>query len=137
MAGGMFDKTVGLLGNSLDMRAYRHELLSSNIANQETPGYRAADINFEKEMQKAEGSLPQGAHLQGTNARHISTGGASSPAPAIVDRVTDLEGYDQNSVGIEAEMARLSENTIMYKTSAQLLKYKFNLLMTAIKEGGR
>jgi flagellar basal-body rod protein FlgB len=135
MAGGMFDNTVNLLGNSLDLRAQRHKLLSSNIANQETPGYRAVDINFEQEMKKAEGSMPSGQSLTGTNLRHISTGGPSSHVPAVVDRVTDLEGYDQNSVGIEGEMARLSENTIMYKTSAQLLKYKFSLLMTAIKEG--
>jgi flagellar basal-body rod protein FlgB len=137
MAGGMFDNTVNLLGNSLDLRAQRHKLLSSNIANQETPGYRAVDINFEQEMKKAEGSMPSGQSLTGTNLRHISTGGQQAPVPVVVDRVTDLEGYDQNSVGIEGEMARLSENTIMYKTSAQLLKYKFSLLMTAIKEGGR
>lgn len=133
---GMFDSTVNLLGNSLDLRAQRQKLLSSNIANQETPGYRAVDINFEQEMKKAEGSIPAG-HLTGTNMRHISAGGQSTLVPTVVDRVTDLEGYDKNSVGIEAEMARLSENSIMYKTSAQMLKYKFNLLMTAIKEGGR
>lgn len=137
MAGGMFDNTVGLLGNSLDMRAYRQKLLSSNIANQETPGYRAVDINFEQEMKKAEGSMPAGQQLVGTNAKHMATGTPGGPVPVIVDRVTDLEGYDQNSVGIEAEMARLSENSIMYKTSVQMLKYKFSLLMTAIKEGGR
>jgi len=138
MAGGMFDNTINLLGNSLDLRAQRHKLLSSNIANQETPGYRAVDINFEQEMKKAEGALPSGQPLAATNANHISTGGrAGQAAPVVVDRVTDLEGYDRNSVGVEAEMARLSENTIMYKTSAQLLKYKFSLLMTAIKEGGR
>lgn len=137
MAGGMFDSTVNLLGNSLDLRAQRHKLLSSNIANQETPGYRAVDINFEQEMKKAEGSLPSAQHLAATNAGHISAGGPSALVPAVVDRVTDLEGYDRNSVGIEAEMARLSENTIMYKASAQLLKHKFNMLMTAIKEGGR
>lgn len=137
MAGGLFDSTVNLLGNSLDLRATRHKLLSSNIANQETPGYRAVDINFEQEMQKAEGSHPAGQALALTNAGHMTTGGPSGLSPAVVDRVTDLEGYDQNSVGIEGEMARLSENTIMYRTSAQLLKYKFGLLMTAIKEGGR
>lgn len=137
MAGGMFDNTVNLLGSSLDLRAARHKLLSSNVANQETPGYRAVDINFEQEMQKAQGSLPSSQPLAATDVMHISTGSPAGPAPAVVDRVTDLEGYDQNSVGIEGEMARLSENTIMYRTSAQLLKYKFSLLMTAIKEGGR
>ncbi|OGP95288.1 MAG: flagellar basal-body rod protein FlgB [Deltaproteobacteria bacterium RBG_19FT_COMBO_56_10] len=137
MPGGMFDSTINLLGSSLDLRAQRHKLLSSNIANQETPGYRAVDINFEQEMKKAEGSMPSGQPLSATNAMHISAGGQAALAPAVVDRVTDLEGYDRNSVGIEGEMARLSENTIMYKTSAQLLKHKFNILMTAIKEGGR
>lgn len=134
----MFDNTVGLLGNSLDMRAYRHKLISSNIANQETPGYRAVDINFEQEMKKAQGPAPAATtRLAATTQGHISTGGNMVSPPVIVDRVTDLEGYDRNSVGIEGEMARLSENTIMYKASSQMLKYKFNLIMTAIKEGGR
>lgn len=137
MTSGLFDKTINMLGNTLDLRASRHKLLSSNIANQETPGYRAVDIKFEDELMKRQGGLQNANYLSGTNPGHITIGSPSSASPSVIDRATDLAGYDQNSVGIEAEMARLSENTLMYNISAKILKSKFNLLMTAIKEGGR
>ena len=76
-------------------------------------------------------------YLASTNHAHISFGSPSSPEPRVLDRATDLPGYDANSVGIEAEMARLSENTLMYNISANILKGKLNMLMTAIKEGAR
>ncbi|HEY4706451.1 MAG TPA: flagellar basal body rod protein FlgB [Thermodesulfobacteriota bacterium] len=138
MTDGIFDKTIGLLGNAMDLRASRHKLLSSNIANQETPGYRAVDINFESELKKRADVSSTDVYLAGTNGRHLATGtGTSYNAPAVLDRATDLPGYDANSVGIEAEMSRLSENTLMYTVASKMLKSKFNLLMTAIKEGGR
>jgi len=49
----------------------------------------------------------------------------------------EIEGYDRNSVGIEGEMAKLSENSLMYTISSKMIRSKFNLLMTAIKEGSR
>ncbi|OGP22232.1 MAG: flagellar basal-body rod protein FlgB [Deltaproteobacteria bacterium GWA2_55_10] len=138
MTGNIFDKTIGLLGNAMDLRASRHKLLSSNIANQETPGYRAVDINFEAEMKKRVSGPSTDVYLAGTSDKHLAQAtGASASAPAVLDRATDLPGFDANSVGIEAEMARLSENTLMYTVASKMLKDKFNLLMTAIKEGGR
>lgn len=133
---GLFDKTISLLGNSLDLRASRQKLLSSNIANQETPGYRAVDIKFEDELRKREGS--QGDNLLvRTSPGHIIPVKEPFREPQVIDRATEAEGYDRNSVGIEGEMVKLSENTLGYTVSAKLLKSKFTTLMTAIKEGGR
>lgn len=136
MSNGLFDKTISLLGNSLDLRAARHKLLSSNIANQETPGYHAVDINFEEELKKREGRSLS-APVERTNPAHLIPVRGTAGGPAVIERATDLESYDKNSVGIEGEMAKLSENSLMYNATAKMLKSKFNLLMTAIKEGGR
>lgn len=136
MGNGLFDKTMSLLGTSLDLRASRQKLLASNIANQETPGYRAVDMKFEDELKKRVQGAPD-TGLARTNAAHIIPAGFNGASPMIIDRATDLESYDRNSVGIEAEMAKLSENSLMYNTSVKMLKSKFNILMTAIKEGGR
>lgn len=133
---GLFDnKAITALNNSMDLRAARHKLLASNIANQETPGYRAVDINFEDELRRREGGAPSVAMAR-TSRGHMN-GYYNASAPRVLDRATDLPGFDRNSVGIEAEMARLSENTLMYTVSSRLLKGKFNGLMNAIKEGGR
>ena len=136
MGNGLFDKTISLLGNSLDLRAARNKLLASNIANQETPGYRAVDINFEDELRKKQGAA-MAAPLARTDTAHLIPVREAGVSPAVVERSTDTESYDRNSVGIEGEMVKLSENSMMYNASARMLKGKFNLLMTAIKEGGR
>lgn len=136
MSGGLFDKTISLLGNSLDLRAARHKLLASNIANQETPGYKAVDINFEEELKKKQGAILS-APVERTNNAHIIPVRGVGVSPVVIENATDLESYDDNSVGIEGEMAKLSENAVMYSATAKMLKTKFNMLMTAIKEGGR
>lgn len=136
MGNGLFDKTISLLGNTLDLRAARNKLLASNIANQETPGYRAVDINFEDELRKKQGNT-LAAPIARTNTAHLIPVSGTGASPAVVERSTDMESYDRNSVGIEGEMVKLSENSIMYNASAKMLRSKFNLLMTAIKEGGR
>ncbi len=133
---GIFDHTIKLLENSLDLRVAKHKLLQSNIANQETPGYRAVDINFEQELRKMEGSVDGGA-IARTSPAHMPVISERGVRPAVRERPTDVEGYDMNSVGIEGEMVKLSENTLMYNASAKMLRGKFNMLMTAIKEGGR
>lgn len=136
MGNGMFDGTMNLLGSALDLRAARHELISSNIANQETPGYRSKDINFEEELKKRTGESGSVA-LAVTNAAHLDPTFGSGMKPLVIDRRTDIEGLDGNSVGIEGEMARMSDNTLMYTTAAKMLKSKLGLLMTAIREGGK
>lgn len=136
MIGGLFDRTIDLLGTSLDIRAARQKLLASNIANQETPGYRAVDIKFEDELKKREGlNGSSGLILARTSPMHITALAGAAGEPSVLDRATEIEGYDKNSVGIEGEMVRLSENSLMYATSTTMLKSKFSLLITAIREG--
>jgi len=140
----IFNSTIKLLENSLDLRAAKHRLLQSNIANQETPGYRAKDINFEQELKRVSASTPAntgadpGTGVNGrTNPAHIPVIGERGMEPRVIERPSGIEGFDSNSVGIEGEMVKLSENTLKYNISAKLLKGRLNMLMTAIKEGGR
>ncbi len=130
MKAAFFDRTISVLENALDFRAERHRHLASNLANAETPGYKPTDIRFEDALKNA---LPVSATHPGHIPIQAHDSGGLSPAY----RATESEGYDRNSVGVEAEMVRLSENTIMYSAVAKMLKGKFSLLMTAIKEGGR
>lgn len=137
MTTGIFDKTIGMLGSALDLRAARQRLISSNIANQDTPGYKASDIKFEDELRKREGTASGVPVLVRTSAGHLPLSGVAAGEPRVIERAADTEGYDQNSVGIEGEMARLSENALMYSVASKLIRGKFTTLMTAIKEGGR
>ena len=136
----IFNSTINLLENTLDLRASRHRLLQSNIANQETPGYRAKDINFEQELKRVGASTGSdtGTGMNGrTNSAHIPVITERGMAPRVIERSSGIEGFDSNSVGVEGEMVKLSENTLKYNISAKMLKGRLNMIMTAIKEGGR
>lgn len=140
MIKGLFDKRLTLFENALDLRAARQKVLASNIANQETPGYRARDIDFSRELARSLGdTFSGGPALVRTNARHLSAPGVSGgrPAPRIIERGGELPGYDRNTVGMESEMVRLSENYLHYNILIRFVKGKFSSLMNAIKEGGR
>lgn len=137
MIKGLFNDTISLLENTLDLRAQRQKLISSNIANQETPGYKAVDINFEQELRKRTGGSANGSSLLRTSPMHMPVIREGEGPPAVVERATEVESYDKNSVGIEGEMVKLSENAINYNMAIKMLRSKFSGLMNAIKEGGR
>ncbi|MBI5237290.1 MAG: flagellar basal body rod protein FlgB [Deltaproteobacteria bacterium] len=143
-----FDRTITVLENALDFRAQRHRHLASNLANAETPGYKPTDIRFEDALKNAGAPPPPnpprvpggawgGVPVSAAHQGHIPIQAPDSGSLITAYRATEFAGYDKNSVGVEAEMVKLSENTIMYTAIAKMLKGKFSLLMTAIKEGGR
>ncbi|VAV85203.1 hypothetical protein MNBD_DELTA01-1714 [hydrothermal vent metagenome] len=136
MFGGVFNKTFDLLEKTMDVTYARHKAITSNVANAETPGYRAKDINFEQELQRQLGSVGSGVGLDVTHTNHISIGKVGSLPVQPVDSPSGAPGLDGNTVNLETEMVRLSENTLRYEISAKLMKRKFQGLMSAIK-GGR
>lgn len=136
MIKGLFGGTINLLANSLDIRAEKHKHIASNIANIETPGYKAMDINFASELKKMQGQVSGTPGMVATNSKHIqdktTLGGYTAEA---VERGSDYEGLDGNSVGLENEMVKMADNSMMYGLSVKLLQRKLAMLMTAIKEG--
>ena len=136
MGGFLFGRTIGLLTRNLDLRAAEQRAIVSNIANNETPGYRARDVDFGELLDGAmDGATPR-VRLVGTHPAHF---GASRGPQEIkmVERPVGETGLDRNTVDIEDEMGRLSGNYMMYNLTTRLLKKKFSMIMTAIKEGGR
>ncbi|CAG37382.1 flagellar basal body rod protein FlgB [Desulfotalea psychrophila] len=130
-----FDNQIRLLGKVLDLRASKQEVISSNIANAETPGYAARRFNFEEDLQKAL-SL-NSTELTTSNPRHIPLGASTfSDLEGTTTIVPDKHGIgDSNSVSMRDEMLALSENQLLYETSAQLLKKKLGMVKYAISGG--
>ncbi len=136
MIKGLFGSTINLLANSLDIRAEKHKHIASNIANIETPGYKAMDINFASELKKMEGTVNGTPGMVSTNPLHMDAKSTMSGySPEAVKKPTDYEGLDNNSVGLENEMVKMADNSMMYGLSVKLLQRKLAGLMTAIKEG--
>jgi flagellar basal-body rod protein FlgB len=138
----LFGSTHQLLSLSMRLRAMRHELLAGNIANADTPGYRAKDIDFAAAL-RAFGAPenmpdrgPQAGGIQLVSARPLDFSSAS-PADSLI-RVEEAEGkLDGNSVDLDRQIATLVENSLSYETSLVLLGRTLANLRYAIGEGRR
>lgn len=130
-----FDTTTRLLEKVLDLRAKNQEVIASNIANAETPGYAAQTFTFEEELQSAlstGGLRPVTSH-----PRHMplaSTG--LDQVHGILETHRDTTGLgDENSVSMDQEMIRLSENELLYEAAVTMLNKKLSLLKYATSGG--
>ncbi|MBV7487067.1 flagellar basal body rod protein FlgB [Bordetella sp. BOR01] len=121
---------------AISLRAQRQEVLSSNIANADTPNYKARDFNFQAAMQGALDArmrLPD-THLALTSARHIP-GKAATPNPVeMLYRLPYQPSADGNTVDMDAERVQFADNTLHYQSSLQMLSGRIRSMMSAIQE---
>lgn len=115
----MPDNTIKTLENMLDVAAFRQKLLASNIANADTPGYKAKDISFQKELRKA-----------------VEGAGSKERSYEIYEPLTTMTNRDGNTVNLDIEMAKVAENTLTYNTAIQLMTMMKRMMKDVIK-GGR
>ncbi len=101
----------------------RSEVIQSNIANADTPGYRAKELLFEKELQK-------GLELKKSDPRHMDPDRKKSGFKEI--ELKNIRGYDDNRVDIQEELAKLAESSVMYKALGENLKKEFAKLKLVI-----
>jgi len=126
----IFDKIgVADYGKFLDLASLRHKLVASNVANVSTSGYKARDIDFQAELDRATG---QSSHLAGTitQANHLPLGDHADRDPKIMKEKVQLG--DLNSVDIDQEVPKMAQNELMYTMGARLLERKFRGLEKAI-----
>jgi flagellar basal-body rod protein FlgB len=108
------------LGRFLDLSVSRHALITSNLANIDTPGYRTRDLNFRQELERAGSSGELSYALFSPLAR---------PVPGLSQRP------DGNNVNPEREGLLLAETQLRFNLGIQLLRDEFHNLSTAIHEG--
>lgn len=121
---------------ALNLRAQRQEILASNIANADTPGYQARDIDFASQMQKVmEQGRAQGSGLQlaVTSDRHIP---AESLQPASMDlmyRVPDQPSADGNTVDMDRERTQFADNSLKYQTDLTVISGQIKSMMSVLQ----
>jgi flagellar basal-body rod protein FlgB len=132
------DQYVSVHATALDVRSRRGELIANNLANADTPGYQARDIDFRQAMARAAGEqTASGVHLSTTNAGHIG-GGTSANAtgnPDLKYRTPLAPALDGNTVDTQVEQANFAENAVRYQATLTFLSSKFRGLLTAITGG--
>lgn len=117
---------------SLKLRAYRQQLLASNIANADTPNYKAVDIDFAAELKRIQSKQPGDLRLAASHRGHMQSVG--NPLGAAVQyRVPSQPSLDGNSVDMDVERGQFAENALRYESTLRLLNGQIKSLMTAIK----
>ncbi len=115
------------------LRARRTEVLANNIANADTPNFKARDIDFKAALAaELQGSESPG-RLRATHARHISEASAGAAGDELMYRNPLLPSLDGNTVDGHVEQAEFANNTLHFMASMRFLDGKFKGLMTAIK----
>ncbi len=135
----LFDNTkIPVLSNALDAYTLRHKVISANIANIGTPGYRAKAVDFESALNDQ--MVKTSVHGSTTNVKHIelSSAGNGSGAPTIVDAAPDNFSDEEmksgiNDVDIDTEMAEMAKNQIRFKYVSKLLGESFRGIQKSIR----
>lgn len=128
------DSTIKALAASLNFRQMRQELISSNVANAETPGYKAKRLDFEDALARAL-DIDEKQSMNKNDKEHFNVGGGgfNNLQPEVYEDPNGVTNEDGNTVDREQEMAKMAENRIMYDASIQLLNKKLGLLKYAIQ----
>ena len=112
------DPAITALSRFLDLNVLRSELVMSNLANIDTPGYRTRDLDFRQQLEQADGSLSYAAFT-----------------PAVRQVQGLIERPDGNNVSLERESLLLADTQLRFNAAVQLLRDRFKTLSSAIHEG--
>lgn len=134
------DNFLATHAESLQLRARRTKILATNIANAETPNYKARDLAFAEVLRDANGTqansnklaMNGGSSLRTTDPMHINGSRTSSNAQ-IMYREPLHASLDGNTVDKDQEQARFAENTVRYQASLQFINSRVNGLIRALK----
>ena len=129
------DQYVSVHAAALDVRARRGELIANNLANADTPGYQARDIDFRQAMARAAGDKTSGT-THGARRRRATSAAPLRPTPPPIPdlkyRTPLAPALDGNTVDAQIEQASFAENAVRYQATLTFLNSKFRGLLTAI-----
>ena len=133
---GKLDQLLHLQGEALKLRAQRQEVIASNLANADTPDYKAVDFKFSDALRQAVG-MPNAtgaapALLQ-TNAKHLGPQGSTLSTVELLYRTPTQASVDGNTVDMNIEQANFADNAVRYEASLRFLNGKIKTMLSAIQ----
>jgi len=118
----MMDRIIGRLESLLRFTMNRHKVLTSNLANSDTPGYKARDLKFDSVFDK------EVLRLKNTSPLHLRATEISSNG--VLRQREGTPWLDGNDVEEEVEVAKITENALLYQAAARLLSERFKMYRT-------
>jgi flagellar basal-body rod protein FlgB len=123
-------------GQALQLRSERQRLIASNIANADTPGYVARDMDFAKTLRAATGALPAAAALAAPRAGHLGSAaagfGGSRVGSELLYATPAQTNLDRNTVDMDRERASFADNAIKYEATLRFINSSVRTSLSAI-----
>ncbi|KON80262.1 flagellar basal body rod protein FlgB [Azoarcus sp. PA01] len=126
------DSALQFHQTALNVQARRQQLLASNIANADTPNYKARDVDFAAALKGAIGARSGPLALSGTSARHLSAEQGTLLEPHVGYRSEFQASVDGNTVNMDVERAAFAENSLQYEASVTFINSLLRGMQTAI-----
>lgn len=127
------DSTFQFYQNALSLRESRQRLLASNIANADTPHYKAVDIDFSAALRQAMGGSQEKIQMNRTASLHLSASNGGPMGAEILYRAAVQPSIDGNTVDMDTERAQFSDNAIHYEAGITFLNMQIRGLLSAIQ----
>jgi flagellar basal-body rod protein FlgB len=124
--------TLDFQARALSLRSERQRLIASNIANADTPGYVAREMNFATALRQATGSLAAPPRLAGSEAGHLPGTGTAAGAAPLEYAVAGQTNLDRNSVDMDRERASFADNTVKYEATLRFINAQVRTMLSAI-----
>lgn len=135
MADLLMDSTVGGLGAALNFRLLNQNIIASNVANADTPGYKAQKLEFENALRNAL-EISGRLKMEASSPEHFNKADPGHIDPEIYDNPNGVVHLDGNTVDRNAEQVAMAENQIQYDAATEMLRRKIAIMKYAITEGG-
>jgi flagellar basal-body rod protein FlgB len=126
--------------NALTLRAERQRIIAGNIANADTPGYVARDMDFASALREATGTQAEGTTMMGaslTNAAHIPLGTGSAAALGLKYAAPSQTSLDSNTVDMDRERASFVDNSVKYEATLRFINTNVRTMLDAMKSASQ
>ena len=134
---GKLDDYLRFNETALSLRSQRQELLASNIANADTPNYKARDIDFAAALKGAMAGAKPGGAMNTTNTGHLARGAANGDTLAngtpVLYRGVVQGSVDGNTVDMDVERNQFADNALRYEAGIMMINSQLKGLMTALQ----
>ena len=128
------DAALGIHPHALSLRARRAELLAANIANSDTPNYKARDLDFRAVLGgQMNSNAATGTRLATTQRGHLAAEGVEPGMGELLYRTPTQSSVDGNTVDPQLEYSQFAQNALQYQASLTFLSSRIRGLMTAIR----
>ena len=128
------DSGMAFQEKALGLRAYRQQVLAGNIANADTPNYKARDFDFASALKDAVAGRQTGdLALARTSPRHLNGTAGTGTDPRLLYRTPAQDSADGNTVDMDVERAQFSENAVHYEAGLSFLSGRIKTMLAAIQ----